>query len=117
MTIIKRNRLIRRHAETIAHRDGVESCHQHCRYMEARGAERSHGQHCCHHAYEDAARNTYHHLTTRRAYRSPTGRVHLAIGLPAIQRMLALAAYRAVGIGTGTGTVAATENDREQRER
>lgn len=89
MTIIKRNRLIRRIANILAERDGREALEHH----KVEVTEQPEGRHftlCCEHAYEEAARNTYHHLTTRRAYQAPaTGRVHLPVGLPALQRMLA----------------------------
>lgn len=83
MTIIKRNRLIRRIANVIAERDGREELLHHD------AEQATHSSLCCEHAYEAAAHDTFGHLTSRRVYRSPTtGRVHLAVGLPAMQRML-----------------------------
>ncbi len=87
MTINKRNRLIRRHANTIAERDGRDAVQHHLR--EYSSSEIKHGHLCCEFAHETAAHDTYHHLTRRCVYVAPTGRVHLAIGLPAIQRLLA----------------------------
>lgn len=88
MTIIRRNRLIRRIAENIADQHGREALLSHYADVDDR-PEGRHGMRCCESVREDAARNTYHHLTDRRVYRSPsTGRAHLAIGLPALQRMI-----------------------------
>lgn len=89
MTITRRNRLIRRIAEVLAERDGHDAVFAHQADVSTEPDAR-HYTRCCEHAYEDAARNTYHHLTDRRVYHSPrTGRAHLAIGLPELQRMLA----------------------------
>lgn len=88
MTIIRRNRLRRSIAATLAHRAGLDAEARH----DAEVAAQPEGRHytlCCVHAYEDAARTTYAWLTGP-AFRSrTTGRVHLTIGVPQLQRMLA----------------------------
>lgn len=92
MTIIKRNRLIRRIASALAERAGREARRDlDVIVQEERdaGVEIHRSDLAWSETYEDAARNLYAHLAGRRVYRSPsTGRAHLPIGLPAIQRML-----------------------------
>lgn len=90
--IIKRNRLIRRIASALAERAGREASRELTAIAQterAAGVETHRSERAWGAAYEDAARNLYAHLAGRRVYHSPsTGRAHLPIGLPAIQRML-----------------------------
>lgn len=83
MTIVKRNRLVRALSERIAVLDGRSAYADHTDQ-----ATEVHSELCCEFVREDAERNTYEHLVSRKVYRSPSGRAYLPRGVPALQRML-----------------------------
>lgn len=85
MTIRKRNHIIRQLAERIALLDAALALHWH------QIDDDDHSALCCNFVYEDAARNTYNHLSNRRAYHTLTGGVRPAPGIAELRGILARA--------------------------